>query len=398
MRVGVAFQDTADSFRAGAESVREALAHAKLSACDLVLVFSTAGHDNESLRDGIRSVTGPATRLIGVDAVGALTNHRLGYGGYELGVAAFALDDVRCHVIAETGLADGEIAVGRALGRHLAALHDEPAMMLLYDSVNRTSERMTLNMATPLLHGIEAEAGVLRQLVGAGLCGDMTGSPTYQLVDDDVRQQTAIALAFSDEIRIDSTIIHGCQPASDYMTVTRADGATILEIDHRPAVEVIRELLGGAVPHGEMGFFVTLGINTGDKWAPFDESAYVNRLCLKVDRHRGGLIMFEPDLVAGTQVQLMHRNVKLDYIAPRVEAIFDRLQGRRPVLALYIDCAGRAAAYAGMEAEDAEVVQDVVADRVPLLGFYSGLEIGQVSGKPRPLNWTGIFCLFSMAQ
>lgn len=66
-----------------------------------------------------------------------------------------------------------------------------------------------------------------------------------------------------------------------------------------------------------------------------------------------------------------------------------------PVFAVYIDCAGRCAGYGGIDIEDAHVVQEIVKDRVPLLGLYTGAEISSIGGRPRGLDWTGVFCVFS---
>jgi hypothetical protein len=46
--------------------------------------------------------------------------------------------------------------------------------------------------------------------------------------------------------------------------------------------------------------------------------------------------------------------------------------------------------------EDAVMVQKTVADRAPILGIYSGVEIASVNGCPRGLDWTGVFSLFSV--
>ena len=105
--------------------------------------------------------------------------------------------------------------------------------------------------------------------------------------------------------------------------------------------------------------------------------------------------MFEPDMVEGTEFQVMYRSLDLDYMKPRIENLFDRLCGREPVFALYINCAGRAAGYGGIDLEDALVVQSTVAGRAPILGIYTGVEIASVRGRPRSLDWTGVFCLFS---
>jgi hypothetical protein len=428
MEVGVGYSDQGDSHLAGAEAARQALnamaenaaggdsppgmpeasgtpeasgALEDNAAIDLVLIFSTAQVDPAALRDGVRSVVGAGPRLLGGWSVGAITNQHLGYGGTQVGVAVFRFRTVQWAIIAEGGLADNETAVGQAVGQRLKELplDDDAAVLMFYDSVNRTSGRMKLNMATPILNGLEAVFGSLPTLAGAGLCGDMTGRATWQWVDDDLCQQTLLALVLWGGVRMDTVIMHGCQPATGYRTITKAQGAEILEIDHRPALEVVSELLGDAdITPAEYGFFVTLGRNMGDKWAPFDETAYVNRMCLKANQKNSSLIMFEPDLGEGVQVQLMHRTVNVDYVGPRVEGVLNQLGGRKPVMAFYINCAGRAAAYSGLDGEDGHEVQRVLQGRVPLLGFYSGVEIAPVGGRPQPLDWTGVFCLLSTAH
>lgn len=399
MKAGVGYSESPDSTTAGSQAARAALAQAGLVHCDLVLLFSTARHDPHALRQAVASVVGPAARIVGGWAVGAITNDCLGYAGDQVGLAVFDLGGVRCDVLAEGDLAEGEFPLGERLGRQLSDLGTTPTspVLLLYDTVNRVHGRMRMIMATPLLAGIEHSLGFLPDIAGAGLAGDMVGTPTHQWTGGGIAERHALALLFPDaKVRMHSVIMHGCQPATGYYTVTRADAQTILEIDGQPAVDFIGSILGPSVAPEDYGFFVTLGVNKGDKWGDFDESAYVNRMCLKIDSKRRGLIMFEPDMVEGTQFQVMHRSVNLDYIAPRVESLFNALDGRRPVFALYINCAGRAAGYAGIDEEDAAIVQRAVGGRVPLLGLYTGVEIGSVLGRPRPLDWTGVFCLFSV--
>lgn len=398
MKVGVGYSDHPDATLAASEAVAAALLSGQLERCDMVLLFSTASHDARVLRNAVAQAAGGQTPIVGGWSVGAITNERFGYAGDQIGLALFEFDDVRCQVFAEGDLADGEFAVGQRLGVKLAGagVTQQTPVVLLYDTVDRTRGGMRLIMASPLLQGIENTLGFLPQLVGAGLAGDMLGTPTWQWTGGETRQRQALAMAFSGgALRMDSVIMHGCQPATDYYTVTRADAQTILEIDGEPALDFIGRILGPALSARDYGFFLTLGVNKGDKWADFDESAYVNRMCLKVDSKRRGLIMFEPDLEEGARVQIMHRSLTLDYIGPRVEQLFDRLDGRRPVFALYINCAGRAAGYAGIQDEDARIVQEATGGRVPLLGVYTGVEIGHVLGRPTPLDWTGVFCLFS---
>jgi hypothetical protein len=207
-----------------------------------------------------------------------------------------------------------------------------------------------------------------------------------------------MALVVSGSGRLDSTIMHGCKPAGGYHKITKTDGATVLEIDGRPAVEVIAGLLGPTSDKSweDYPLFITLGVNRGGKFDDFKEDNYANRLCMSVDKERGGLVMFEPDLLPGHEVQLMRRDIDFKYVGVRAEELFKKLGSRKPFFSLYIDCAGRASAYCGTEGEEAAEVQKAMSARnVPLLGMYSGVEIARVGKTIQALDWTGVLCVFS---
>jgi diguanylate cyclase (GGDEF)-like protein len=176
------------------------------------------------------------------------------------------------------------------------------------------------------------------------------------------------------------------------------DRQVILEINHEPALDFMDKLLGSAISVDDYPFFLILGVNKGDKWGNFSDPSYVNRLCLGIDKERRGIVMFEPDMVEGTEFQLMFRSADLDYMRPKFESAFQNLNGRKPVFAIYIDCVGRCAGYTGTDIEDALVIHEIVGDRVPVLGLYTGVEIAPFAGHPRALDWTGVFCLFSQGE
>lgn len=402
MQAGVGYSENPDTAAAAVEAAAAALAQGgKAGPCDLVLLFSTARHDARILHDAVVSVVGKTPKIVGGGAVGAITNERFGYAGDQVGIAVFWLDNVRCHILAEGSLLQGEEKkVGQRLGEKLASLRvtQSSHIMMFYDSFDRTRGDLRLVQASPLIGGMEESLGFFPALSGAGLMGDFTNSPSWQWTGEKMVERHALALAFDESVRVDTTIIHGCRPITGYYTVTRSEQQTILEINGEPALPFLDRLLGSAIPPESYPFFLILGINKGDKWGDFDEYNYINRLCLALDQERKGLVMFESDMVEGTEFQIMHRSLNLDYMEPKIETLFEKLDGRRPVFAFYIDCAGRAAAYAGLDQEDALKVQEIVAGRVPLLGLYTGVEIGSVMGRSRALDWTGVFCLFSVPQ
>ncbi len=398
-RVGVGHSEVSDSFQAGVAAAKMAWEQGLLTSASLVLLFSTVQHDPVALHAGVRSVVGASARLTGGYGVGVITNAFLGYDSALVGLAILSFDSVEVSLFLETGLNDNEFATGQSLGRRIAQAipPGDASMLLLYDTVNLVSGEFKMNMATPLLHGMSEYIAAWPAMAGMGMIGDMQLQPTYQWCDDRIVQQGAIALLLSGNIRMDTVILHGCKPASGYRTVTKTDGAVVLEIDGKPALDVIAEMLGADVGLSweDYAFFVTLGVNRGERYGEFREEDYANRLCIGVDAERKGLVMFENDLEPGMDVQLMRRSVDFQYIAERVKLLLAKAVGRKPLFAFYIDCSGRAAAYSGVEEEEAVEVQQALPADIPLLGVYSGVEIAKVGGQVQALDWTGVLCLFS---
>ncbi|MDL2267857.1 FIST C-terminal domain-containing protein [Desulfovibrio sp. OttesenSCG-928-G15] len=401
MLVGVGFSDEPDTASCARAAAVKAVQEAGRNApCDLVLLFATARHDGEIIRKVVASVVGEGVPIVGGGAVGTMVNDRFGYGGDQLALAVIWLENTTVKLVCQDRLHEGEREAGEKLGRKLAetGLSPDAPVLFFYDAIDRTGGGIRMVTATMLLEGIKKGLGFLPAISGGGLQGDYICTPTRQLTGQGVSGQNAMALVFGGDVRMDCTIIHGCRPVTGYYTVTRADGQILLEINGVPALGFMEELLGKAVPPEQWPFFLFFGVNRGrSKWDDLKEENYVNRPCVAIDRKRNGIVMSEPDMVAGTEFQVMYRSLDLDYMAPRIEALFQGLGGRKPVFALYVDCAGRAAAQAGIELEDALVVQQCVAARVPLLGLYTGVEIAPVRGEPCGLGLTGVFCLFSIS-
>lgn len=402
MRAGVGYSENTNTMMGGIQAATEALKDGGRSrTCDFVLVFCTVRHDPSELRRAIASVVGPDVPIIGGAAAGAISNTRFGYNGDQIVLAVFWMDGLQYGFFTEARLLDGEEEAGRRLGKQLAArgIDKNTALLLFYDAIVRTGDQVRMIMATYLLKGLEDSLGFLPNLAGAGLQGDYDASPCKQFTGKEIVQHNAMALTFPDEVKLDTVIMHGCRPATGYYTVTKADRQTILEINGEPALQFMQKLIGPAIPPEAYAFFLIFGINRGDKWGNFNEENYASRLCLAIDKERGGIVMFEPDMVEGTDFQVMIRSFDFSYMTPEINRLFSEAGSNyEPVLALYIDCAGRAGAYAGTDREDALEVQNAVAGRVPLMGIYAGVEIAPVSGHPRALDWTGVFSLISVRK
>lgn len=52
-------------------------------------------------------------------------------------------------------------------------------------------------------------------------------------------------------------------------------------------------------------------------------------------------------------------------------------------------------AVCGSEGEEGAEIQKVIGSAMPLLGIYTGVELGAVSGQQQALDWSGVLCVFS---
>lgn len=400
-RAGTALVDAPGSRGAGAKAARSALDAAGLDAADLAFCFHHGRHDAAEVLAGVRAELGGRTRIVGGTAMGIITNAGVSYEGHEVGVAVLGgLPPASTVFASASGLSrTSEQAVGRTLGGQLAAQAEEDLdVVLLYSSIRRGlthAEGLALNFGTPLLSALLEATGSVRSVAGAGLIDSIQPTHSHVFTEEGIDADAAVAVGFRGGLRVDTAVLHGCRPAGSYHTITGTDGPVVLEIDHQPALDVVDRLLGGALPREEYPFNVILGVNRGERYGPYDEESYQTRLCLAVDEARHGLVMFEPDLEPGSLVQLMRVSTDLEYVNDRVAGLQDQLDGRTPLLALYADCAGRCVMGSAMPDEEGHAVRVAMGD-IPLLGFYTGVEIGPVAGTARPLDWTGVLCLLSV--
>ncbi len=400
-KIGVSFSTSPHSLDAGREMAETAMHSAGTERADLALVFASSEHDSESLLKGVKSVIGNECIIAGGTSTGVITNDYLGYEGFHAGIMIVSDVGIDFRTEVVENIYNDEYRAGKEMGRKLTFLkdYDVPALLLFYDSTRNPPDPLNMfYQATPMLSGIDEELGGLPSMAGVGLVSGIMNMKKTELWDNrKIYRDSLMSLVLNGNIRLDTAIMHGCKPASDYHRITRASGNLILEVDNRPAIEVATEYLGDpALTNWKKAmFFITLGVNKGDKYGPFMEENYVNRLVMAVDEETGAISLMEGDLKEGDLFQFMRRSIQTDMIAKSAGQLLDSLKEREPLFAFYISCLGRVKRYFGTEREESEEIQETIGSRMPLLGIYSGVEIARVKGKVMPLDWTGVLCIFS---
>jgi hypothetical protein len=308
----VGFSEISHSESCAEQAAQKALEQLGTS-CDLALVFSTSRHNPHNVSKGLQQVFGSETKIVGGYAIGVITHEAIAYGGYQIAVLALNTKSFDLEIIQKTDFPQhGSKKMGDMLASDLEKLtfKGSPSLLILYDYVHRMGKRFSMNMASPMLESLQANLQ-LGSTAGAGMVGDMRCQETFQWYNNEVFQHSLMALVFSNGLKMNTLVLHGCEPISSYLEVTKVDKNIVLELNGVPALDFIDQLLG---PDSEKtwrdcSFFITLGINEGNRYGPFDSKVYSNHICCGVDEARKGLVMLEEDLHKGTLVQLMRRNL-----------------------------------------------------------------------------------------
>ena len=397
--IGIGTSQQTDTHKAATEAIQMALR--TFERASFVLAFCANRHQPDDFLSALRDHVGDVP-IVGGAAVGTISHSVLGYVGYECAIAAFSSKLPPPTVIAEPGLDWDEIAVGQRIGQRLReAANPGDTVLLFYDSI-RSSPPPVLNVGSRLVDGIYAGLGDKQiTLVGAGTASDFQLMSSFIFDGRATVRQAAVAVALPAIWRSHTTVMHGCTPVSSFLEITKAEGAVIHELDGLPAMEALRQRLGhdaDALQPENLSLALTLGRKHGDLFAPYDEALYVNRLIMGADPDTGSITLFEADFAEGEKVQIMSRdNQKMrDSVRRRTSELVAAPEAANPVFALYIDCAGRASAFSGGEEEEASVLRAELGSHIPLLGFYSGVEIAPMLGRNRPLDWTGVLTLFTL--
>ncbi|MDX1536475.1 FIST signal transduction protein [Arsukibacterium sp.] len=415
MKVGIGYSNCENAFNAGKQAALNAITQAAFGNADLVLAFCSGALDHQAFYRGLRAVLGQDVNIFGGSAIGVITNQNLSYQGYPAAVAVLKFEDNYCQMAVATGLFNSPFNAGEQLAQALPNMPDASLLLLLYDSVKFSgSENVApvMNPSAPLLRGLELNLAAPLPVAGAGLLGDHGFSHTLQFCGKSIAQQSASALVFGGNMSSYIGVMHGCQPlSSQRYTITGIFGQFLYSLDGKPAVEVIDQAFGGRnwrsrspVSH------LCLGIPANSAPDLNKENDYSNRLISGVLPNDEGIILFEPDMHEGMEIQLMRRSPALSRASARTstEALLQQMKqdGRQPLIAIYMDCAGRIAqldpaAATGAEwpaagQEDAREVQSLLNEaRIPLLGFYCGVEIAPQAGKSRGLDWSGVLIILA---
>jgi small ligand-binding sensory domain FIST len=359
--------------RAADEAVAAALAGLEGRPPDLVALFAAVGvaGDPERLDDlpgRVLAATG-ATHLLGCSAAGVIGGGRGVEDTTAVSVLAAVLPGIRLRTF------------------HLEVLPGPDGVAVLGLPDLRPDERVGLLFADPYSFPVqEFVEGANKTLPDLSVVGGLatgSGGPasTRLFLDDRAHERGAVGGLFGGEVTARPVVSQGCRPVGPDMVVTRAESNLLLELAGRPALDRLREVVGGLAP-GDRELFLggpQLGIAMDEYAEEHRQGDFLIRPVLGLDPARAAVAV--GDVVpVGRTVRFQVRDAQAADADLR-----DLLGPLGPAAgALLVSCNGRGRSMFPSADHDVDVVRELLG--LPpgvggVAGFFAGGEIGPVGGR-----------------
>ncbi len=379
IRAGVGISGESDARRAGREAAEAALAD--LGTADGALLFAGPGYG-----DDVSLLLDAAVSALGTEVVVGASAHGVLAGGQE------HEDETAVAVLAWSGLESLPFLVADPSGEEAAACEEiamrldgtprpEDLVVILPDPRNFDPEAFLPELSAAL-----APAAV----VGAG-AGDPLSDEPLQWMGRSVASGGVAGMVLRGRRRPRIEVTQACRPVTELLTVTRARGHWVLELDGRPALEVFREVAGGPLAEDlERAAAFVLAALPGDPNAEaLEPGGYLVRHVVGFAPEDNAFALpIAPEL--GTRVGLALREP--ESAREDLKAMLQRAGSGDPALGLYFNCSARGAGFFGVPGLEAAYLENAFR-KTPIAGMFGSYEIGPICGRPELLTYTGVLAL-----
>jgi len=285
---------------------------------------------------------------------------------------------------------------------HLEVLRTSDTIAILGMPQRRDEDVVGVILADPWSFPVDGfVAHSHDSLRGLPLVGGMSSASdnpgeTRLLVDGRVHSRGAVGVVLGGDVAVHTIVSQGCRPIGTPMTVTKAEGSTIIELAGRSALEQIKAAVAD-LPVLEQPVAIR-GLQLGvvaDEYA--DEHLAGDFLVRGIDAadHLVGSITVGEDVEVGSTVQFLLRDAAAahDDLA-EVLAAFRRRIGLTPLAgALLFSADTRGRAFFPSPDHDVLAVRDELG-LASVAGFFASGEIGPVAGRNQVQGYTATVLAF----
>ncbi len=222
--------------------------------------------------------------------------------------------------------------------------------------------------------------------------GDQPGSNALFL-GDRVHRGGVVGVCLVGDVTVDAIIAQGCRPVGNPMFVTLCRDNVLHEVDGRPPLQVLNELVDGASPEDRALFQTSLllGIEMRAEQTAYERGDFLIRNLVGGDPENGTLVVAAP--LYATQVVQFHLRDRGTADADLEDRLARYQAATAPGGALLFSCLGRGQNFYREPDHDSNSFRRHLGE-VPLTGFFCNGEIGPVQRRTFLHGYTSAFGIF----
>lgn len=214
-------------------------------------------------------------------------------------------------------------------------------------------------------------------------------------LNDKTYRSGAVGLALSGNIVVETIVAQGCRPVGRTFRVTKCKNNVLLELDGKPAVQALYEVLEAMSPKDQQlaKFSLFLGVVMDEFKDNFKPGDFLIRNILGLEPNSGALLVGELLRNERTiQFHLRDADTSSDDLRSLLKQYKDA-HSETPKGALLFSCLGRGEHLYGSPNHDSDCFKDYLG-QIPLSGFFCNGEIGPVGGTTFLHGYTSSFGIF----
>ena len=388
LRAGVGQSQERETRQAVEAAGTQALARAGIARADFAMVFFTADHAAQSsaLISALSKTVGTDC-IVGSSGAGVLTDEGEIEGSAGVAVCVVASDRLIARPFIFEPLRGNEANLGVSFGDFLAKTQEKNSLMILLPDSYQGNPQ-------PLLTGMARRAG-FHPVIGAGSSENGTTGATYQLCGDKLATNSVAGAYLSGDFTLRIDITQGCQPITEPMMITKAEGNLIYEINQRPALEVFARLLKGPlaedIRRAVSVIFVGLPANRQENSVA--DGQYLVRNIIGLDAEKG-ILGVADEVTEGDAVIFTMRDGERarEDLGQMLRRQSEALGDRKPAFGIYFNCCARGNSLYGIPGIDSAYIRQALGD-VPLIGMFGGYELAPLGRANHLFAYTGVLAL-----
>lgn len=350
---------------------------------DFCIAFASADHrEHADLLLGCIADAAGTPYVVGCSGSGVLISGDEAETGPALGILVVRDDRLRTTPFVFGGDAEGGHATGVEIGRRLTGSRKTDDLVLLWPDPLRARPDRLLGGLAESLPGVPVAGG-------AAAAGDL--GPTMQFCGEDAVAGGVAGMRLSGDFRYRVAVSQGCRPLGAPVRVSAAHDNLLLELDTRPAYEVLRERAPDGLldrPEAFNHLFVGRIPEAGSGARPGE---YLIRNIVTADPDTGVLAIGDSVTEGDSLVLAVREGEAARRELARV-ATEAAVAGGPWTFGLYFNCLARGEALYGQQGVDARILAEALPG-VPILGFFGNAELAPLHGRNHLFTYTGVLTL-----